>query len=382
MVHQARLRTEFAETSDPLFLTASFSYESGEQAEPGFAEPGGRFCYTRVGNPTIHALEERWAALQGTEAAIAAASGMAAIQAALLALLGQGKRLVASRPLFGSCMWLCSDLLPRYGVEVEMVDAWDAAGFVRALARPADVVLIETPANPTLDLIDIQEVAELAHGAGAKLVVDDALASPVCQRAAEFGADLVVTSATKHADGQGRVLGGLIACDRATRDDLLHPLLKHTGPTLSPFNAWILLKSLETIELRVERMSANAARIARFLHDRLGADQVRYPGLESDRHHAIARRQMTSGGTLVSFRTGGGKAGAFDMLRRLQVIEITNNLGDVRTIATHPATTTHGRLAREERERIGVYDDLIRLSVGIEDVDDLIEDLDAALAPG
>ena len=379
MLHRPRLRTGFGETSDALFVTASFSYESGEAAEPCFGEPGGRYCYTRVGNPTIHALEERWAELQGTEAAIATASGMAAIQGVLLGLMKAGSRLVASRPLFGSCMWLCTDLLPRYGVQVDFVDAWDMDGFAQALRRPADLVLVETPANPTLDLVDIRAVADLAHAAGAKLVVDDALASPICQRSAEHGADIVVTSATKHADGQGRVLGGLIACDRLTRDDVLHPFIKHTGPILSPFNAWVLLKSLETLELRVERMAASAAQVADWLHERLGSSRVRYPGLASDRHHDIAARQMMSGGTLVSFRTGGGKAGAFDFLRRLQVVEITNNLGDSRTIATHPATTTHARLPVEERGRIGIHDDLIRLSVGLEHPADLIEDLERGL---
>lgn len=379
MIHRPRARSAFGETSDALFLTASFSYASGEEAEPGFGEPGGRYCYTRVGNPTVHALEERWAILQGTEAAISTATGMAAVQAVLLGLMKAGARLVASQPLFGSCLWVCQELLPRYGVQVDFVDAGDLAGFAQALERPADLVLIETPANPTLDLVDIRQVADLAHRAGARLVVDDALASPICQRAAEHGADIVVTSATKHADGQGRVLGGLIACDRATRDDVLHPFIKHTGPTLSPFNAWVLLKSLETLELRVERMAENAARVAAFLHARLGDGQVRYPGLPGDPDHAVALRQMLNGGTLVSFRTGGGKQGAFDFLRRLEVIEITNNLGDSRTIATHPATTTHGRLSLDERRQIGIHEDLIRLSVGLEDARDLILDLDRAL---
>ncbi|HWL67220.1 MAG TPA: aminotransferase class I/II-fold pyridoxal phosphate-dependent enzyme [Geminicoccus sp.] len=378
MLHRPRLRSEFGETSDALFLTASFSYASGEEAEPEFGEPAGRYCYTRVGNPTVHALEERWALLQGSEAAIATASGMAAVQAALLAMLKAGDRLVASRPLFGSCMWLCTDLLPRFGVEVEFVDAGDLAGFEAALSRPAALVLIETPANPTLDLIDIQAVAALAHAAGARLVVDDALASPICQNSLELGADLVVTSATKHADGQGRVLGGLIACDRHTRDEILHPFIKHTGPNLSPFNAWVLLKSLETIELRVLRMAQSAGRIATFLQER-GNCAVRYPGLPGDPFHALASRQMHHGGTLLTLRTGGGKQGAFDFLRRLEVIEITNNLGDSRTIATHPATTTHGRLPQAERIAIGIHDDLIRLSVGLEDPEDLIEDLDRAL---
>lgn len=381
MIHRPRIRSGFGETSDALFLTASFSYASGEEAEPGFSEPGGRYAYSRVGNPTVHALEERWAILQGTEAAISAATGMAAVQGVLLALLRSGARLVASRPLFGSCMWVCTDLLPRYGVRVDFIDAANPDGFRKALAEPADLVLVETPANPTLDLIDIRMVADLAHAAGARLVVDDALASPIVQRSAEHGADIVVTSATKHADGQGRVLGGLIACDRRTRDDILHPFLKHTGPTLSPFNAWVILKSLETLELRVQRMAGTAGRLAMFLHDRLGADRLRYPALASDPHHAIAAKQMTGGGTMVAFRTGGGKQGAFDFLRRLEVIEITNNLGDSRTIATHPATTTHGRLSVAERAAIGIHEDLIRLSVGLEDPEDLISDLDRALMP-
>lgn len=378
MLHRPRLRSEFGETSEALFLTASFSYASGEEAEPGFGEPAGRYCYTRVGNPTVHALEERWAQLQGSEAAIATASGMAAVHATLFAMLKAGDRLVASRPLFGSCMWLCTDLLPRFGVEVEFVDAASPAGFAAALSRPAALVLIETPANPTLDLVDIRAVADLAHAAGARLVVDDALASPICQDSLRHGADLVVTSATKHADGQGRVLGGLIACDRQTRDEVLHPFIKHTGPNLSPFSAWVLLKSLETLELRVLRMAQSALRIAGFLQDR-GNCAVRYPGLPDDPYHVLASRQMHNGGTLLTLRTGGGKQGAFDFLRRLEVIEITNNLGDSRTIATHPATTTHGRLPQADRVAIGIHDDLIRLSVGLEDPDDLIEDLDRAL---
>ena len=379
MIHRTRQYSQYGETSQALHLTASFSYASGEEAEPGFAEPGGRYCYTRVGNPTIHELEDRWALLQGTEAAIATASGMAAIHAVLAALLENGSRLVASRPLFGSCQWMCSDLLPRMGVQVDFVDARQPEGFESALAQSADLVLIETPANPTLDLIDITRVAHLAHAVGAKLVVDDALASPICQQSAQQGADIVVTSATKHADGQGRVLGGLIACDRALRDQVLHPFIKHTGGILSPFNAWVLVKSLETLQLRVERMADNAERIANFLCGRVGAENIRYPGLKGHPDHAIAKRQMRGGGTLVAFRTGGGKAGAFDFLRRLEVIEITNNLGDSRTIATHPATTTHARLTLEERSRQGIHDDLIRLSVGLENVDDLIEDLKLAL---
>ena len=379
MIHRPRAPSQHGETSQALYLTASFSYASGEEAEPGFAEPGGRYCYTRVGNPTIHALEERWALLQGTEAAIATASGMAAVHAVLMASLGPGKRLVASRPLFGSCHWLCSELLPRLGVDVEFVDARDPDGFERALARPADLVLIETPANPTLDLIDIAHVAGLARAAGAKLVVDDALASPICQQSAACGADVVVTSATKHADGQGRVMGGLIACGRQMRDEVLHPFIKHTGGVLSPFNAWVLLKSLETLTVRVERMAENAAKVAAFLQARLGRERVRYPGMVDDADHAIAKRQMQGGGTLVALRTGGGKTGAFDFLRRLEVVDITNNLGDSRTIATHPATTTHARLPAEERASQGIHDDLIRLSVGLEDAEDLIEDLKLAL---
>ena len=380
LIHGGSQRSHFGEMSEALFLTSGFRYVRAEDAADRFADRAPGYTYSRVGNPTVRMFEERLALLEGAEEAAATATGMAAVHAALMSQLRAGDRVVAARLLFGSCHYILTEILPRFGIEVALVDGADLAAWAAALARPARLVLFETPANPTLDLVDIAAVAELAHAAGATVIVDNVFATPVLQRPLEFGADLVVYSATKHIDGQGRCLCGAILCDRTWRTEVLQPYLKHTGPALSPFNAWVLLKGLETLDLRVHQHCQNALAIARFLEEHPGVAEVRYPGLPSHSQHELASRQMSAGGGLVALRTGGGQARAFAVLNRLRLIAISNNLGDAKSLITHPATTTHQRFSAAERARLGIADDLLRLSVGLEDPADLIEDLEQALA--
>jgi O-succinylhomoserine sulfhydrylase len=379
-VHGGSARSEFGETSEALFLTSGFRYRRAEDAAERFAGQQQGFTYSRLANPTVRMFEERLAALEGAQEAAATATGMAAVHAALTSQLKAGDRVVAARLLFGSCQYILTELLPRFGVETVLVDGTDLDAWAAALQRPTRLVFFETPGNPTLELIDIRAVAELAHGAGAKVIVDNVFATGVLQRPLEHAADLVVYSATKHIDGQGRCLGGAILSDRQIRTDLLQPYLKHTGPALSPFNAWVLLKGLETLALRVEEHSRNGLAVARFLEQHPGVERVLHPGLESHPQHALARRQMAGGGNLLAFRTGGGRARAFAVLNRLRLILISNNLGDAKSLITHPATTTHERFSAEQRATLGITDDLLRLSVGLEDPADLIADLDRALA--
>jgi O-succinylhomoserine sulfhydrylase len=380
LVHGGSRRSEFGETSEALFLTSGFRYLRAEDAADRFADRAPGYTYSRVANPTVRMFEERLALLEGAEDAAATATGMAAVHAALMSQLAAGDRVVAARLLFGSCHYILTELLPRFGVEVVLVDGGDLDAWAAALATPARLVLFETPGNPTLELIDIAAVAELAHRAGARVIVDNVFATPILQRPLELGADLVVYSATKHIDGQGRCLGGAILCDRTLRAEVIQPYLKHTGPALSPFNAWVLLKGLETLDLRVHQHCQSALAVARFLAEHPGVADVRYPGLASHPQHALAGRQMSAGGGLVALSTGGGQARAFAVLNRLKLIAISNNLGDAKSLITHPATTTHQRFSAEERARLGITDDLLRLSVGLEDPTDLLEDLDQALA--
>ncbi|GBD42651.1 O-succinylhomoserine sulfhydrylase [bacterium HR40] len=379
LVHGGSRRTPFGETSEAIFLTSGFVYERAEVAEARFAEREEGFTYSRLGNPTSQMFEERMALLEGAEAACATASGMAAIFGTLMAHLQVGDRVVASRLLFGSTRIVLDQFLPRFGIAVELVDGTDLAAWERALARPARIVLFETPGNPTLEIIDIAAVAELAHAAGAIVVVDNVVATPVLQKPLALGADIVVYSATKHIDGQGRCLGGVILSSEKVKRDILVPWLRHTGPSLSPFNAWLLLKGLETLALRVEAESRSALALARFLASHPGVAEVLYPGLESHPAHALAMRQMRAGGPILAFRVGGGRRRAFEVLDRLRIVRISNNLGDVRSLATHPASTTHSKMAPAEREALGISEDLLRLSVGLEDLDDLVADLDQAL---
>ncbi len=372
-------RSPWAETSEALLLTSGFVYDSAAQAEATFLGEIRHYQYSRFGNPTVAMFEDRLAALEGAEACRATASGMAAVSSALLAHLRSGDRLVASRALFGSCHWIVSTLLPKFGIETEFVDGTDLDAWRSALSSPAQAVLLETPSNPCLDIIDLAAVAELAHQAGALLMVDNVFATPLLQRPIAFGADVVIYSGTKHIDGQGRCLGGAVLGRREWIETTLQPFLRNTGPALSPFNAWVLLKGLETLPVRLEAMCRSAAAVADFLAGSPGVARVLYPARADHPQHALAMRQMSAGGTIVSIELAGGKDAAFRFLDALELIDISNNLGDAKTLATHPATTTHLRIGAEERARLGIGDGMVRLSIGLEDVRDLIADLAHAL---
>jgi len=379
MIHGGHQRSQHGETAEAMFLTSGFVYGRAEEAEERFRDALPGYMYSRYGNPTVRIFEERLMALEGAEEACAAASGMAAVAASILCQVKAGMRVVGARLLFGSCRYILTEILPRFGVETELVDGTDLKAWERALSRPTDLVFFETPGNPTLELVDIAAVTEMAHAAGAKVIVDNVFATPVLQRPMEAGADIVVYSATKHIDGQGRCLGGAVLCSKEFRETLLHPYLKHTGPSLSPFNAWVLAKGLETLELRLKQHLANAESLATFLNSHKKVTGVLYPGLESHPQHALAKRQMDGFGSVIGFYVGGGKERAFEVLNGLELIRISNNLGDAKSLVTHPATTTHSKLKPEERAELGISDDLIRLSVGLEDAEDLMRDLDRAL---
>ena len=374
-------RTAFDETSEALFLTQGYVYGSAAEAEAAFAGERDRFVYSRYGNPTVSVFEERLRLLEGAEACFATATGMAAVFNSLLALVRAGDRIVASRALFGSCFVILDELLPRWGVRTEFVDGGDLAQWERALATPAAAVFFESPSNPMQDLVDVRAVCELAHAAGATVVVDNVLATPLLQRPLDLGADVVVYSATKHMDGQGRVLGGAVLGTAAYVDEQVQPLMRHTGPSLSPFNAWVLLKGLETMRLRVDHQVAGALDLARWLEEQPGVRTVRHPWLPSHPQHDLARAQMSAGGTVVTLELDAGpaKAAAFRFLDALEVVDISNNLGDAKSLVTHPATTTHRRLGAQARAAAGITDGVVRLSVGLEDVEDLREDLARAL---
>lgn len=379
LVHGGTVRSQHEETSEAIFQTSGFVYQTAAEAEAAFKADRLRFVYSRFRNPTVAMFEQRLAAYEETPLAFGTASGMAAVFAALMCQLKAGDRVVAPHALFGSCLYILKDLLPRYGIQTELVEGTDPAAWAQALAQPTAAVFLETPSNPCLDLVDLRLVADLAHQAGARVVVDNVFATPVLQKPRRFGADVVVYSATKHIDGQGRCLGGVVLCDEAFGEILL-PFLRHTGPALSPFNAWVLLKGLETLELRVTAACAGALRIAAHLERHPRVTRVRYPGLASHPQHELAQRQMPGGGTLIAFDLDGGKAAAFRFLDGLETILISNNLGDAKSLMTHPATTTHQRLSDEERARVGITDGTVRLSVGLEDPEDLIEDCERSLA--
>ncbi|MGE5146820.1 MAG: O-succinylhomoserine sulfhydrylase [Candidatus Eiseniibacteriota bacterium] len=380
LVRGGTRRSGFDETCEAVYLTSGYVYAEAEEAEEAFKGDNLRFVYSRYANPTVAMFEERMCLLEGAEAARCTASGMAAVFASLMSMLKSGDRVVSSRALFGSCQYIIGEILPRFGVVTEFVDGSDLGQWKKALSKPAACVFLETPANPTLEIVDLKAVSELAHKAGAKVVVDNVFASPVLQRPLELGADIVVYSATKHIDGQGRCLGGVILGSNEYCGKTLTPFLRHTGPALSPFNAWLLLKGLETLTLRVDRHVANARAVAHFLEDQPGIERVLYPELKSHPQHALAKKQMSAGGSIVVFDVPGGKKGAFKVLNRLRLIDISNNLGDSKSLITHPATTTHQRLKPEERAAMGVGDGMIRLSVGLEDVEDIKADLAQALA--
>ena len=379
-VHGGTNRTPFGETSEALFLTSGYVYDSMEAAERRFKneEPG--FVYSRFSNPTVRMFEERIAVLEGAEDARATATGMAAVTSALLCYLKAGDHVLSSRALFGSCRYIVEDLLPRFGITSTLVDGRDIDAWKKAVQPNTKVLFLETPSNPTLEIIDIRAVADIAHAAGAKLFIDNVFATPTLQRPMELGADVVVYSATKHIDGQGRCLGGVVLADQAFISDHLANFLRQTGPSLSPFNAWVMLKSLETLDLRVREHARNAEAVARFLEGHKGIERVFYPGLPSHPQHNLAKSQMEAGGNIVAFEVKGGKAGAFRFANALQVVKISNNLGDSKSLITHPATTTHQRLTQDVREELGINEGLVRLSVGLEDSADLIEDMERALA--
>jgi O-succinylhomoserine sulfhydrylase len=379
LVRGGQMRSGFDETAEAMFLTSGFVYDSAAQAEATFAGTEQHYQYSRFGNPTVAMLEARLAALEGAEACRATATGMAAVHAAMLSHLKAGDRVVASRALFGSCHWIVSTLLPRYGIATEFVDGADLEAWARALSTPATMVLLETPSNPMLEIVDLRAVCDLAHKAGALVVVDNVFATPLLQKPMQFGADIVVYSATKHFDGQGRVLGGCVLGSKKWVEDVLQPFIRNTGPSLSPFNAWVILKGLETLHLRVPAMCRNAAAVADMLAERSEIARVLYPFRADHPQQKLAMAQMSAGGTLVTFDLKGGKEACFRFMDAMELIDISNNLGDSKSLATHPATTTHMRVGAEERARLGISDGTVRLSVGLEDVEDIIDDLSQAL---
>ncbi len=377
------LRSGFSETAEALYLTSGYVYDSASEAEKAFTGEVDRYVYSRYGNPTISMFEERLRLIEGAPAAFATASGMAAVFTSLGALLGAGDRLVAARSLFGSCFVVCSEILPRWGVETVFVDGEDLDQWEEALSVPTQAVFFETPSNPMQSLVDISAVCDLAHAAGAKVVLDNVFATPLLQQGMPLGADVVVYSGTKHIDGQGRVLGGAILGDKEYIDGPVQKLMRHTGPAMSAFNAWTLLKGLETLAVRVDYANASAHRIAEFLQENPAVEWVKYPFLESHPQFDLAKRQMRGGGTVVTFALaapeGSGKQRAFEVLDKLNIIDISNNLGDAKSLITHPATTTHRAMGPEGRAAIGLGDAVVRVSVGLEGTEDLIADLDRAL---
>ena len=380
LVRGGTMRSEFGETSEAIYLTSGYAYDSAEQAARRMSGEEEGFVYSRYANPTVRMLENRLALLEGAETARVTASGMAAISSALIAPVGQGDRVVAASALFGSCRVICQTILPRYGVETEFVQGADLDAWKKALSRPANYVLVESPSNPLLEAVDIAAVADLAHKAGARLIVDNVFATPILQRPLELGADISVYSATKHMDGQGRVLAGAILGPSDWMEEFIDPWLRHTGPAASPFNAWVVLKGLETLDLRVRQTCRNAARLADAIAGHENVRAVRYPGRSDHPNYEVHRKQMQEGGTLIAFSVKGGRPEAFRMLNALKLVDISNNLGDTKSLACHPASTTHRALNEEERASMGLDESWIRLSVGLEDAGDLEADILSALS--
>ena len=379
LVHGGTRRSEFGETSEAIFLTQGYVYESAESCEARFKgeEPG--FIYSRYANPTVDMFEQRMCQLEGAEEARATASGMAAVAAALLCSVKAGDHVVAARALFGSCRWIIETQMPRYGIETTLVDGTKLDEWEKAVRPNTKLFFLESPTNPTLEVVDIAAVTKIANAAGASVVIDNVFATPLQQKPLELGAHVVVYSATKHIDGQGRCLGGVILSDKDWIDKNLHDYFRHTGPSLSPFNAWTLLKGLETLPLRVRQQTESAGKIADWLAGRKGVARVVYPGRKDHPQADIIARQMKGGSTLICLDLAGGKANAFAFQNALEIVKISNNLGDAKSLITHPATTTHKNLAEEARAELGIGPGTLRLSVGLEDADDLIADIDRAL---
>jgi O-succinylhomoserine sulfhydrylase len=379
LVHAGILRSPFGETSEALFLTQGYVYTSALQAEKRFKneEPG--YQYSRFSNPTVTMFEQRMCALEGAEAARATATGMAAVATAIMGQLRAGDHVVASKALFGSCRYVVEDHCNRYGIASTLVDGTDLEQWRKAVRPNTKTFFLESPTNPALDVLDIKAIAEIAHAAGATLVVDNVFSTPLYQRPLELGADCVVYSATKHIDGQGRCLGGVVLASEKFIQDNVHQLIRQTGPSISPFNAWVLLKGLETLAVRVQRQTDTAAAIAVALAEHPKVPRLIYPGRPDHPQAEVARRQMKAGSTLVAFEVDGGKAGAFRFQDALKLVKISNNLGDAKSLITHPATTTHQRLTPAARAELGISDGLVRLSCGLEHPDDLVDDLNTAL---
>lgn len=374
-------RSQFGETAEALYLNSGFRYDSAEQVEARFLGEDDGFVYSRFGNPTVSMFEDRLCAIEGAEACKGTATGMAAVNAALFSILSAGDHIVASRALFGSCRFICEDLLPRFGVESTLVDGRDIEQWKAAVRPNTKAFFLESPTNPTLEVVDIRAVADLAHENDARLVVDNVFASPMLQKPLELGADIVVYSATKHIDGQGRVLGGAVLGTEAFVNDELLPYIRNTGPSLSPFNAWVLVKALETLDMRINAHCDHALQVANFLAEDAGAKVARtlYPFRTDHPQYELAKSQMSGGGSVIAFDIAGGKEATFRFLNALQIIDISNNLGDSKSLITHPATTTHQKIGPEARAELGIGDGMLRLSVGLEDPADLIDDIAQAL---
>ena len=371
-------RSGFGETAEALYLSSGFTYSSAEEAVDSFTDEVDHYLYSRFHNPTVAMFEKRLAAIEGAEFCVATGSGMSAMFASIACMVSAGDHVVASASMFSSCHVVITEFLPKWGVTFELVKGNDPAAWAKALSKPTKVVFIETPSNPLLDIVDIQMVSDLAHKVGATVIVDNIMASPVLQKPLQLGADVVMYSATKHIDGQGRVLAGAILGSFAYIHEHLLPFVRHTGPALSPFNAWVLVKSLETMEMRVHRMCENAQAIAEYLEKRPEIMNVRYPGLPSHPDYALAKRQMSGGGSTIGIEFAGSAKDAFKVMNALRIIDISNNLGDSKSLITHPASTTHRRLSPEVQLEMGITPSVVRLSVGLEHVDDLIKDLDQA----
>mgnify|MGYP002621523732 FL=1 len=380
MVHAGTMRSPFGETSEALYLTQGYVYDTAESAEARFKGEVPGFIYSRYANPTVDMFERRMCELEGAEEARATSSGMAAVSAALLCSAKAGDHVISARALFGSCRWVVETLMPRYGIETTLVDGRNLDEWKAAVRPNTKLFFLESPTNPTLEVVDIAAVAEIANEAGARLVVDNVFATPMQQKPLALGAHVVVYSATKHIDGQGRCLGGVVLSDRKWIDEEFHDYFRHTGPSLSPFNAWTLLKGLETLPIRVARQTQSAARIADHLAKHPAVARIIYPGRDDHPQADVVAKQMTGGSTLICFDVKGGKANAFSLINALEIVKISNNLGDAKSLITHPATTTHKNLTDEARESVGILDGTLRLSIGLEDADDLIEDIDRALA--
>ncbi|MGG2475141.1 O-succinylhomoserine sulfhydrylase [Rhizobium sp. BR5] len=375
LVHGGTLRSPYGETSEAIYLTQGFVYENSEAAEARFKGETDGFIYARYASPTNDMFEKRMCLLEGAEDARALASGMAAVTAAIMCQLRAGDHIVAARALFGSCRWVVETLAPKYGIECTLIDGRDLGNWEKAIQPNTKLFFLESPTNPTLEVVDIAGVAKLANQIGAKLVVDNVFATPLFQKPLELGAHIVVYSATKHIDGQGRCLGGVILSDKKWIEEELQDYFRHTGPAMSPFNAWTLLKGIETLPLRVKQQTANAGKIADFLAESGKVAKVIYPGRADHPQADIIARQMSGGSTLVAFELKGGKEAAFTLQNALEIVKISNNLGDAKSLITHPGTTTHKNLTDEARAELGISGGTLRLSCGIEDTDDLLEDL-------